>query len=499
MKRISIKLKFGVLIGILIAIVVFVISQVILQQEKRELVKRIKSQGIILSKNLTSAAAEGITTSDELVIFQTIGDIMKEDGVIECFVLDNKGTVIAHNQVKEVGKHYNLKKWMTGLKKEYGNTILKRDGKLLYNFVYPVYVKTFEKGAVKRVKIGTSHILFSYTIIEKAINKATLTVILIALIVLIAGIGASFLLTNFIVKPIMEMARGAQIIGKGNLDYKIKVNTKDELELLANQFNSMTESLAEAQKIMLEQERLKYELDIATSIQNSLIPKQIPSIKGISISSYYKSAKEVGGDYYDFFKLDNNRIGFVVADVSGKGVPGAMVMIMVRSVLKSQVYSNKTAFHTLINTNKLIFNDIRKGMFITAFYGILDASKLIFQFANAGHNPLIILGQDTGKCEIYTEPGIPLGVQNPKIFEETIRGKFLQLKKGDVIVQYTDGITEAKNIKEEEYGIDRLINIVTSNKDSKPSDLIKNLIKDVNNFCGEEPQYDDIAIVAIKV
>lgn len=502
MKNISIKLKFGVLIGILITIVVITISIVLLNQEKKVLIQRIKRQGILLSKNLASAAAEGITTSDELVIFQAIEDIMQEEGVLSAFVLDKQGRVIAHNDVKQVGKIYDTKKWNVHFKEnisEIKPRLFNYKAETAYDFLYPVYVKTFKRGEIEEVLIGTAHIIFSYKIIINAIRKATITVFFISFIILILGIGASFLLTKFIVQPIMKIAKGAEEIGNGNLEYKISVNTRDELEFLARQFNIMTERLAEAQKIMLEQERLKYELDIATSIQNSLIPQKIPSIKGISISAYYKSAKEVGGDYYDFFKLDNNRLGFIIADVSGKGVPGAMVMVMVRSILRSQVYANKTAFHTLVNTNKLIYNDIREGMFVTAFYGIIDASQLLLQFVNAGHNPLIILRAGTDRCETFTEPGIPLGIQSPEVFEQALRGKFLKLQKGDLIIQYTDGITEARNSNKDEYGLKRLTEIVIKNRQVRSDILIKEIIKDVKIFCGDTPQHDDIAIIAIRV
>ncbi|MBN1897133.1 MAG: HAMP domain-containing protein, partial [Spirochaetes bacterium] len=350
MKQISIKIKFGVLVGILIFIVVIAISTTLLNQEKKVLVERIQRQGLILSKNLASSAAEGITTSDELVIYQTIEDIIRQEekeAIKEAFVLDTTGKIIAHNNIKKVGQSLDTRSWESDIKKESQKPrLFEKDNELLYDFMTPIFLKTFKKGVLKRVLIGSAHIIYSYRVVQKALNKATLSVFFISFLILAAGIGASFLLTRFIVSPIMKIAHGAQQIGNGNLQYKISVNTKDELEFLSNQFNIMTEKLEEAQKIMLKQERLKYELDIATGIQNSLIPQKIPSIKNMALSAYYSPAKEIGGDYYDFYKIDNNKLGIIMADVSGKGVPAAMIMVMVRSILKSQVFSAKTAFHT---------------------------------------------------------------------------------------------------------------------------------------------------------
>ncbi len=502
MKQISIRIKFGVLVGILIAAVVVIISIFLLNHTKNELANRIKKQGVILAKNLSSAAAEGITTSEDLIIFQTIEDIMKEGEVVEVFVLNIEGEVLSHNKTDEVGKIYDVEIWHSGFNKNDNKNdprLYEKDGDKIYDFLYPIYVKTFKKGKEKTVLFGFAHVEFAYAVIQKAINKATASVVIIAFIILVLAIGASFLLTNYIVKPIMQIAKGAEEIGQGNLKYKISIKTKDELEFLADQFNEMTSKLDEAQKVMLEQERLKYELDIATSIQSALIPKKIPDIEGLSISAYYKSAKEVGGDYYDFYKLNDGRLGFVVADVSGKGVPGAMVMVMTRSILKAEAYISKTAFAVLTNTNKFIYKDIKRGMFITAFYGIIDPEKKILQFVNAGHNQLIIYRAEQNKCEIFKEPGIPLGVQGPDVFNDLLKGKVIQLKKNDIVVQYTDGITEAKNIKEEEYKLQRLLNVVLNNSQVKPDILIKEVIADVNRFCGEVEQYDDIAILAIKI
>ncbi len=502
MKHISIKIKFGALVGILIAVVVVTISVILLNQEKKELITRIQRQGILLSKSLASQAAEGLTTSDELLIFQAITDIMKEDGVVEVFILNPEGEVISHNNINEVGQTYDTRIWHSQSKKEgddFAPRLYIKEESKIYDFLYPIRVKTFKKGKEEEAILGYAHVEFSYEVIQRALNKASLTVFVISLIILILGIGISFLLAGFIVKPIMQIARGAEEIGGGNLEYKIIVKTRDELEILANQFNIMTGKLEEAQNIMLEQERMKYELDIATSIQTSLIPKKIPELPGVSISAYYKPAKEVGGDYYDIFKLDDGRLGIVVADVSGKGVPGAMVMVMVRSILKAQAYSTSTAFQVLVNTNRYIFPDIKRGMFITAFYGILDPNKITLQFANAGHNQLIVYKKDLNKCEVYSEPGIPLGVQETKIFEESLCGKFLNLNKGDIIIQYTDGITEAKNLQEDEYELKRLLDVILKNSQLQTDLLIKEIIDDVNRFCGEAQQYDDIAIIAIRV
>jgi len=502
MKRISIKIKFGALVGLLIAGIIIAISSVLLNQEKKELIKRIKSQGFLMAKKLASSSAEGITTSDQLTIFQAVEDAVKEEGILDAFILNPHGEVIAHTNHNEIGKIYDVIKWNAnykGDKDKIKPRLFKYKNQKAYDFLFPIEAKTFRHGKVKEVNIGTAHILFSYKIIDKAINNATASIVILSLVIFVIGIGASFLLTQFIVHPIMSIAKGAEEIGKGNLEYKIAVHTKDELEFLSNQFNIMTGKLAQAQAAMLERERLKYELDIATSVQESLIPKKIPRIKNLNISAYYRPAKEIGGDYYDFYKLDKDRLAFIVADVSGKGVPGAMVMAMVRSILKSTVYNSKTAFHTMLKTNRLITGDIKSGMFITAFYGIINATNLKLEYINAGHNQLLILKNSTGKVESIQDEGIPLGTPNIDVFENRLKAKFIQLQRGDVIIQYTDGITEAKNERQDEYELKRLISTIENNKTQLPAAMLKAVIVDVNKFCDKEPQYDDIAIVIIKV
>ena len=152
-----------------------------------------------------------------------------------------------------------------------------------------------------------------------------------------------------------------------------------------------------------------------------------------------------------------------------------------------------------MKTNQMLLGDIKPGMFITAFYGILDISQNTLQFVNAGHNQLIIVRQKTKKCEIFDPEGMPLGLPNIQEFEKTLKGKFVALEKGDLIIQYTDGITEAKNVDDEEYEMKRLITAIEKNQDNPSELLIKAIMDDVNLFCGEAPQYDDIAIIAIRV
>jgi len=317
---------------------------------------------------------------------------------------------------------------------------------------------------------------------------------------LVIGFIAVFLLSNYFVKPIQKLTEGVLRIGEGNLDRTLPVEGADEFSEIARAFNEITEKFKKSQEDLVEKERLQKEMQVAQEIQHALLPRTFPDVEGYDISTIYRAAKDVGGDYFDFVRIDLNTMGIIVADVSGKGVPGSLVMTMIRTALRLESRENYSPTDVLSRVNQFVADDVKKGMFITIFFITLDSEKRTISFASAGHNPMILYRKDIDSCYFLNTRGMPLGISLPDgvEFEQTIEHDKVKLKKDDMLIIYTDGITEAMNKAGEQYGNDRLIEFIKNNSDLHPDEFTAALDSDINRFTSGAPQNDDITLVVIK-
>ncbi|HPG31861.1 MAG TPA: PP2C family protein-serine/threonine phosphatase, partial [bacterium] len=257
--------------------------------------------------------------------------------------------------------------------------------------------------------------------------------------------------------------------------------------------------LKEAESMKLENERFEQELRIAEQIQQTLLPESTPKMEKFEFGSIYYSAKEVGGDYFDWITVDENHIGIVCADVSGKGVPGAFVMAITRSVLRSYAANILSPAELLKKVNSLLKKDMKKGMFVTLWYGILDIRSGNIRYANAGHNPLIVYRKNLKDIDIYETKGSPLGILNENIFNKKLIENEIFLNAGDILIQYTDGVTEAFNAKKEMFEFDRLHRVIRNAGDNTTAqELIENINNNVKEFVNDFEQSDDILMVSVK-
>jgi len=246
-----------------------------------------------------------------------------------------------------------------------------------------------------------------------------------------------------------------------------------------------------------EQERIKRELEIAREVQQKLLPRQMPKIKGFEIDGICQSAQEVGGDYFDFFQLDENNLGIVVADVSGKGTSASFYMAEVKGMMMQLCFQNISPRQVLIEINRRLYNDLDRRMFVTLIYGILNTSKATFTFCRAGHNAALHLGNESSK-QFLTPSGIGLGLDPGELFNDKLEEMCIRLRKDDLLLLYTDGVTEAMNQRQEEYGEKRLFTCLKSIKAKNVIEQKKELLDSIHNFINDQPQHDDITMVFIK-
>lgn len=277
--------------------------------------------------------------------------------------------------------------------------------------------------------------------------------------------------------------------------------TEDEIRLvqsIANQAAVAIEN-AELYEESMEKQRIEQELALAGEIQAGLLPAASPLIKGgsggcsVDIRAKIVPCGQLSGDLYDFIELDGNRTGVVIADVSGKGVPGAILMATTRVIIRTQAENILSTGEVMNRANKALCEDTRPTEFVSMFYAVLDAETATLTYTSAGHNPPILF---RGDQSIFLEKGgIPLGIVEDVVYDE---GQ-MQLASEDVILLYTDGVTEAMNDKKEIFGIGRLIRVVQQNLAMDAQSLIDIIHGEVLKFAASAPQNDDLTLIALKV
>ncbi|BDQ02207.1 PP2C family protein-serine/threonine phosphatase [Ignavibacterium sp.] len=247
-----------------------------------------------------------------------------------------------------------------------------------------------------------------------------------------------------------------------------------------------------------ERQRMKKELEVARIVQMSFLPKKDPVLNGVQIASVCIPAFEVGGDYYDFIKLSENKIGIIIGDVSGKGTQAAFYMTLAKGFIKAIAKESDSPADILSKMNELFYENVERGRFISMIYAILDLEKRVIKIARAGHNPVLI-NHNSGKINLITPKGLALGLEKGIIFRQVISEEIIQLEKGNTFVFYTDGFTEAINSKGEEFGLDRIQKILEQYSYESAEKIREILLAEVKKFIGKTHQYDDMTMVIVKV
>ena len=280
----------------------------------------------------------------------------------------------------------------------------------------------------------------------------------------------------------------------GAFDFVTKPINFEDLNITIDKTLHHIQNLINSEKTKVKLEGILHELNVAAEIQNSILPKIFINDKNIKLHAKMTPAKEVGGDFYDFFWINGGKLGMVMADVSGKGVPAALFMTVSRTLFRAHAFNRESSQETMTAVNNALQKDNSNMMFVTTFYGILDIKTGILQYSNGGHNPPYIIRHD-GKVEPIAPIGDPaLGV----IESEGYQSKEVTLQPGDLIFLYTDGVPEATNAKEEYYTDQRLVETLLQYKDLDPAELINTISSEVSKFAAGFPQSDDITMLAVR-
>ncbi|HON55674.1 MAG TPA: SpoIIE family protein phosphatase [bacterium] len=510
-KNFKLKIKFQyqmIFVFLFVGIGTIIIAQSIFQRvvEKRMIDLAVSDIKQYVIPNFRDLIILAIKQDDDIILANSARRIRYYQNITSFVITDETNRIIVSNKSEEINKIHDLN--LYGYFKDNLSFSLSDAStpsidqlyiKRTANEIAVYYHLKFQNRGMdiqRKIFINISK-EFVNTAISELKMRFTIIGIGVGILIIIFGVLFSEKLSTNVVK----IKEAANIIGSGNFDYKININTiiSDEIIELSSDINKMADSLKTAEAAKLQNERIEQELKIAEQIQQTLLPNSKPAIENYQFGSIYYSAKEVGGDYYDWIIIDDKHIGIVCADVAGKGVPGAFVMAITRSILQSYAPSFLSPGELLKKLNALLKKDMKKGMFVTMWYGILNIETGVLKFANAGHNPLLIYRYATKDIESIPTQGSPLGILSENLFNKKLKEIETIMNINDIAVQYTDGVTEAFNANKEMFEEERLLKVIKENGDSSSADeMIEKINGAVQDFVAGYEQSDDILIMTIK-
>lgn len=420
----------------------------------------------------------------------------RKPGILK-FMADAEAGVSDNGPVTYPGDEYDAKKFPEMLKGFSRATADRELGRDQWGVFLSGYAPIFDKSGESIAILGVDMKAQDVRNVQRQVQvRAAFVLLLGTVIAILLGI----VMSGGMTRQINELSKGAERIAEGDLDYRVKIKGGDEIARLGHLFNKMSINLKhhieELRRTTAEKERLTREIEIARGIQQSFLPDAFPQIPGLEVVAISLPARVVGGDFYDFIPLLNNKWGLVVADVSGKGVPAALFMALSRTLMRSTAAGAVSPSDAINHANRLILQDSKASMFVTLFYAVVDTKTMTLDYANAGHNPPLLVTGLTNNSNILLlkAQGVPLGISSDVA---TITERII-LKSGDMVLLYTDGVTEAINKEGEQFEMERLEKIARDNRHASAQEIMDKVQDELKTFVGRQPQYDDITIMVLK-
>ena len=331
------------------------------------------------------------------------------------------------------------------------------------------------------------------------IYKALIVILIIFVLAEAASIILGIMLTRSITKAIHNLDQGTQYVKRGDFNHRIIVRSRDQLGALAASFNQMTEYVRELIKERVQRERLEREIEIAREVQEKLFPDVAPNVEHMEVAGACLPARVVSGDYYDFLPFGNDGLGMALGDISGKGISAALLMASLQAALHSNVMhlhddgAELNVAGIVERLNRQIYSYTGTNRFATFFYAHYDGNLRTIVYCNAGHNPPLHFHGN--ECRRLNTGGTVVGIFPGAVYKQ----ETLRLTTGDLIVAYTDGLTECADVNGEEFGEERLIQLVRDNREIPVEDMKKKILENVLAWKSEEEQEDDITLIIARL
>ena len=493
--RRSIRVEFSLYMSGMILLMMLVTGVVITDKYVDTVTENVVETLLVQARSYSGPAGKHIISSDtpDALLLNNICKRLAADNpdIYWAGIAGNHGRFMAHTDITKVIGEVAMTEIIAT-----EATVLLREGERIDLSGDTIFtsVPIIENG----IELGRLGLAASAGQIEHARRASIISVASITLIMLFLGLPGTMLILHRKLRPVSVITDALKHADLENLDLSIPVKNRNEFGYLAETIEVMGAKLGDAQRHLLEKDRIARELDIAREIQTRILPREYPQAADLEFAGAYQSAREIGGDYYDFLEIDERRMAFLVADVSGKSLPGMLVMLLTRDIVRQQTRLLADPVVLLCHVNRELRQNIRKGMFVTMFYGVVDRSTGVVDFASAGHNPLIHMDRLGQQVNLIKTKGFPLGLMPPEAFEKRIEPSRVKLQPGDWLVQYTDGMNEAQNPAGEEYGMERFTELLRSSCHRQPADFVQETLIGHQKFVATADQYDDITLVTMK-
>jgi len=493
--RRSIRVEFSLYMSGIILLMMLVTGIVITDRYVDTVSENVVETLLVQARSYSGPAGKHIISSDvpdALLLNNACKRLLADNpDIYWAGIADNQGRFIGHTDITQVIGEVA----MTEITTVEPNVLLRENEQIdLRGDTIFTSVPIVEDG----LEIGRLGLASSSAQIKQARLASIIAVASITIVMLLLGLPGTMFILHRKLRPVSVITNTLIETDLDNLLISIPVKTRNELGYLAETIEVMGAKLGDAQRHLLEKDRIARELEIAHEIQTNILPRSYPKTEVYEFAGIYQSAKEIGGDYFDFVNVDANHVAVLVADVSGKSLPGMLVMLLTRDIVRQHVDLMKNPAELLCRVNQELGTNIKKGMFVTMFFGILDTITGIMEFASAGHNPLVHMDEAGQQVELIKTKGYPLGMMPAAPFEKRIEAGRVNLRNGDWLIQYTDGINEALSTSGEEYGMERFVDQLRSSSSCVPEVLIQSTMKQHQGFVGDAEQYDDITLLAMK-
>jgi HAMP domain-containing protein len=487
----SILAKYSLwLLGIL-TLAAGCITGAALWYQRQSLTNEAMLRGQSIAVNLASPATDAFLSHDSLLLINLASSATRDNkGVVYAALLDDKGAVQGHADPKALLKPLDFKaekdlEAMGRASVRSGSS----NGVPIWDFGVPVLTN-------RQQLLGSAHVGLAQSVVEEAVFHSLLGLGAVSILILIIGVSLTFLSLKVLVKPLTELAKASESVGRGDFNISVPVHSKDEVGRLASNFNAMIEGLKAAEAARVQQGRIEGELELARSIQADLLPAVAPHVPGMEVAFSCKPAKELGGDFYDCIEIKGGEYwGFLIADVSGKGVPAALHMANLRNLFRVFAPDSISPLETLKKVNALAYADMKAESFVTLIYAVINPKTLAVRLVNAGHDPAYWLRQ--GKIETFDSTAPPVGLAPADQYDADATEIGFGMSKGDLLFTFTDGVTEAMNEQGDQFSLNRLKAVLL--KGGAAPKVLDTMYEAVLDHAQGAEQSDDITMLAAKV
>jgi serine phosphatase RsbU (regulator of sigma subunit) len=491
----SIRLEFTLYVSAIMLVLMAITGYVISSQYVRTVSRGVADKLLVQARSYSGPAGK-------LMIAESGPDALLLNNICKRIAGDNadvywagitgpEGTFLAHTDISQAAASRRMDRVGADL---FADMVRDAEGLAVEGDTIYITVPVSEN----RIALGNLVVAASSGPIKSARKASILTVVSITVAVILVGVPATILMMRRKLRPIGIITEHLKRTNLDEIALDIPFRSTNEFGFLAETIRVMGRRLSSAKKELVEKERMSRELEIARDIQTSMLPKAYPKGPRFDVACAYVSAKEVGGDYYDFIEYDDRTLGILIADVSGKSLPGMLFMLHTRDIVRTLARTLRDPARLLCQLNGELVGSLSKGMFVTMLFGVLDRQTGRFEFASAGHNPLLVVRGATGTVESIKTKGYPLGMIDPATYEKRLERAEVALGADDWVVLYTDGMNEARNAKGAEFGVERFTELIARERNTGAVDLVSRVLADQQRFVDGTVQYDDITLVALK-